>query len=229
MRIISKAVLICKNTITEGPDTIKEFLEIKKISYKIIELSIGEKIPDTKDFDTLIMLGGPMSVNKSDLYSYIKDEEALVREFIKQDKKILGICLGAQIIAKALGVSVYKGTQKEIGWFDIELTDQGIKNSALNILVTNNAKKCKVFQFHGETFDIPHRATRLAGSEIFPNQAFKYKKAYALQFHIEVYKNTIFEWLKDEKLDLDKVKAETEQFYEDYRKKAFDFYEEFLC
>jgi len=228
VKIISKAVLICKNTITEGPDTIKEFLETKKISYKIVELSMGEKIPDTKDFDVLIMLGGPMSVNEDDLYSYIKDEEALVRKFIKEDKKILGICLGAQIIAKALGASVYKGKQKETGWFDIELTNSGIKNSALNKLLTNNSKNCKVFQLHGETFDIPDGAAKLAGSKLFQNQAFKYNKAYALQFHIEVYKDTVFEWLKDEDIDLDKVKAETEQFYEDYRKKAFDFYKEFL-
>lgn len=228
------SILICKNISTEGPGTIEDFLKVKKIPFTIIDLSKGEEIPDIKAFDTLIMLGGPMSVNEEDIYPYIKKEEDLTREFIDRDKGVLGICLGAQIIAKALGSKVYKGKQKEIGWYDIELTSEGIADPLMRRLAVHPHvgdlwRRFKVFHWHGETFDIPEGAVRLAGSELFLNQAFRFgNKTYAFQFHIEVTKEMIYEWLKDEDIDQDFLKKETEKYYDIYLGRALNFYKAFF-
>lgn len=228
------SVLICKNISTEGPGTIEDFLKIKEIPYRIIDLSKGEEIPDTKAFDILIMLGGPMSVNEEDIYPYIKKEEELTREFIDRDKGVLGICLGSQIIAKALGSRVYKGKQKEIGWYDIELTSEGIADPLMRRLAIHPHigdfwKRFKVFHWHGETFDIPNGAIRLAGSKLFSNQAFRYgSRAYAFQFHIEVTKEMIYEWLKEEDINHDFLKKETEKYYDIYLGRALNFYRAFF-
>src|SRR3989338_8645841 len=96
------AVLICKNIGTEGPGTIEDYLKLHKIPYEIVDLSSGEGLPPSDNFNILIMMCGPMSVNEDDIYPYIKKEEGLVRDFISKDGKILGVCLGAQIMAKAL-------------------------------------------------------------------------------------------------------------------------------
>ncbi len=224
------SVLILKNIKSEGPGTIRDFLEENKIPFRIVELE-REEIPDTKEFDTLVILGGPMSVNDEKIYPYLKNEKAVCRDFIEKDKKVLGICLGAQMMAKALGAKVYKGIQPEIGWHDIELTEAGIKNNIMNMLAANSKagdlqKKFKVFHYHGETFDMPDNAVRLAGSTLYQNQAFKYKNnAYAFQFHIEMTKDMIFEWLNDSS---DSLKTETEKNHEIYRARAINFYQAFF-
>ncbi len=227
-------VLILKNISTEGPGTIEDFLGRKAISYRIVELKT-EPIPDTDMFDTLIMLGGPMSVNESEIYPYISKEEELAMEFIAKGKKIFGLCLGAQIIAKALGANVYKGTAPEIGWHDIEITDSGLKDCMMNKLAIHPKaadfwKKFKVFHWHGETFDIPDRALRLAKSDLYQNQAFKYKDhAYAFQFHIEVTKDMVYDWLKDEPINHNTLKTDTERLFDIYKGRAENFYNAFFA
>jgi len=226
------AVLICKNIETEGPGTIEDYLKIEKIPYHIVELSSGEKLPPDDDFDTLIMMGGPMSVN--DNIPYIREEEKLVGDFAANNKKILGICLGAQIMAKALGAAVFAGREKEIGWLDIELTHEGLKDKCMRALsqhpvVKDTWKKFKVFHWHGETFDIPEGAVRLAGSALYPNQAFRFGvNVYAFQFHIEVDKEIICDWFSNTPETLNRLKEETGRLYDVYRGRAQRFYEVFF-
>lgn len=226
------AVLICKNIHTEGPGTIEDYLIAQKIPYRIIELSRGDVIPETDNFNTLIIMGGPMSVN--DDIDYIRREVDLVKDFIANGKKVFGVCLGAQIMAKALGAKIYVGPQKEIGWYDIELTEEGLKDQFMRSLAIHPEvgdlwKRFKVFHWHGETFDIPHGAVRLASSSLYPNQAFRYgNNAYAFQFHIEVSKGMIYDWFKNEPIDLNKLKEETEEFYDIYNARARRFYELFF-
>ncbi len=227
------SVLICKNIRAEGPGTIEDYLRLKNIPYKIVELSTGEALLNPDNFSTLIMMGGPMSVNESEIYPYIKEEEKLVRDFTSKGKRILGVCLGAQIMAKALGANVYAGRQKEIGWYDIELTGEGLKDYhmrslALHLKAGDIWKRFKVFHWHGETFDIPQGAVRLASSGLYQNQAFRYgKDAYAFQFHIEVRKEMILEWLKDE-TDFERIEKETNTFFEEYLGRAENFYKGFF-
>ncbi|GAB4418391.1 MAG: type 1 glutamine amidotransferase [Thermodesulfovibrionales bacterium] len=225
------SVLILKNIFSEGPGTMGDFLSENHIPYRIVELE-REDIPGTADFDTLVMMGGPMSVNDDILY--IRREEELVREFIAEGKRIFGVCLGAQIMARALGAKVYTGPGKEIGWYDIELTEDGMRDPLMKKLAVHPRagdfwKKFKVFHWHGETFDIPDGAVRIARSELYPNQAFRYgSNAYAFQFHIEVTKDMIYEWLQNEPVDMSLIKKQTEAFYDDYSGRAINFYKVFF-
>jgi len=225
------SVLILKNIPSEGPGTIGDFLSENRIPWRVVELD-REGVPDTRDFDTLVMMGGPMSVN--DDISYIRSEEGLVREFIAKGRRLLGICLGAQIMAKALGARVYVGPQKEIGWYDIELTEDGIRDPLMKTLATHPMvgdfwRRFKVFHWHGETFDIPEGGVRLAMSELYPNQAFRYgNNAYAFQFHIEVSKGMVYEWLKNEPVDMTVIRKQTEALYEEYHGRAVNFYKAFF-
>jgi len=231
--INSMSVLILKNVINEGPGTIGDFLRDNNISCRIVEMS-REDLPSADNFDTLIIMGGPMSVNDTDIYPYIIKEEYLVKDFMKKGKKVLGICLGAQIMAKALGAKVYAGAEKEIGWYDIELQEDGMRDPLITRLATHPRagdfwKKFKVFHWHGETFDIPEGTVRVAKSALYPNQAFRLgNTAYAFQFHIEVTKDMIYEWIGNEPVDTDRLKKETEAFYDDYLGRAMNFYKAFF-
>ena len=225
------SILICKNISSEGPGTIGDFLSLKGIPYSISDLYKGEPLPDAASYDTLIMLGGPMSVN--DDIAYIRQEEELVRNFAAAGKKMLGVCLGAQIMAKALGAKVYKGPATEVGWLDISLSEEGLSDPLMIKLACHPddgdiRKTFKVFHWHGETFDIPIGASRLASSALYPNQGFRYDAGYSFQFHIEVSEQIIYDWMSGEKLDMKMLREETGRYYDAYRRRAFAFYEEFF-
>ncbi len=227
------SVLILKNVPSEGPGSIEDFLQERGIHYRIVDCQ-KEGVPGKQDVDTLVMLGGPMSVNEEDVYPFLRTEIELARDFIAKGKKVFGICLGAQIMAKALGAPVYKGREPEVGWYDIELTEEGIRDPLVKKLAVHPRagdfwKRFRVFHWHGETFDIPAGAVRLAKSEMYPNQAFRYgDKAYAFQFHIEVRKEMIYEWLNDQPVDLERLKSQTEAAYDDYLGRAMNFYKAFF-
>lgn len=146
---------------------------------------------DALSDDLLIVLGGPVSVNDSAMFPFIEAEIELLKQRIGADKPTLGICLGAQLIAVALGAAVYPGEEKEIGWYDLNLTSEG-GDSALRYL---NANHCRMLHWHGETFDLPENAVLLASSERFQNQAFSYgKNILALQFHPEISQSGMEKW-----------------------------------
>ncbi len=227
------SVLILKNIPSEGPGTIEDFLREKGKDYKVVDCH-KEDIPAMEDFDTLVMMGGPMSVNEEDLYPFLGKEISLARKSIDEGKWVFGICLGAQIMAKALGAKVYRGPQPEIGWYDIEVTEDGLRDPLIKRLAIHPRagdfwKRFRVFHWHGETFDVPRGAVRLAKSEIYPNQAFRYgDKAYAFQFHIEVRKEMIYEWLAAESVDMEQIRKQTETVYEEYLGRAMNFYKTFF-
>lgn len=118
--------LIIKNITTEGPGTIEDHLKILKLPYRIVDLSKGDPLPDLEDFSHIIIMGGPMAVYEMDKYPFLKDEAFFIQKAIKADKHILGICLGAQMIAHILGARVYPGNEKEIGWYSVSLTEEAI-------------------------------------------------------------------------------------------------------
>lgn len=136
-------------------------------------------LPQAIEFDLIIVMGGPMSVNDEASLPWLRPEKQFIRDAIEQGLSVLGVCLGAQLIASALGARVYSNPQKEIGWFQIEATPS----------VTNTfhfPEKFIVFQWHGETFDLPSGAVRLAKSIICENQAFQIgQHVIGLQFHLE--------------------------------------------
>lgn len=148
-------------------------------------------------FDMLIVLGGPMGANDDKKYPWMAAEKKLIENAIKKDKKVLGICLGAQLIADVLGAKVYANKEKEIGWFPIEVTPEG-----KNTFFTSAGNSLEVFHWHGDTFDLPAGATHLAKSKACENQAFSYaNQVVGLQFHLEATKDVVQNFLlagKDE-------------------------------
>jgi GMP synthase (glutamine-hydrolysing) len=149
--------------------------------------------PSLDGYDGLIVLGGPMSVNDADRLPHLTTELKLIEDAMRRDVPVLGICLGAQLIAKTLGAEVYRNSEKEIGWYDVSPTDDASGDPLLLPL----QKTEKIFQWHGETFDMPRSARHLAYSFLCANQAYRYgAKVYGFQFHMEVDEPMIHRWLR---------------------------------
>jgi GMP synthase-like glutamine amidotransferase len=140
-------------------------------------------LPEPGNIDWLIVMGGPMSVYDEPQYPWLAEEKAFIRKAIDLGKTVIGICLGSQLIAEVLGAKVYPNYQKEIGWFDVSLSE-----SAGNLpLFKGFEKQFPVFHWHGDTYDIPAGSKQLFSSSITPNQAFLYgDNVLGLQFHPEV-------------------------------------------
>ncbi|MBN1182612.1 MAG: type 1 glutamine amidotransferase [Bacteroidales bacterium] len=150
-------------------------------------------LPDINDFDALIIMGGAMSVNDEERYPWLKAEKQFIKKCIDSNKKVLGVCLGSQLIAAALGSKIYKNTYSEIGWFNVWLLKVNNEKSPF----ANLPGRFCTFHWHGDTFDLPAGCTRYASSEVTPNQAFMYKDiALALQFHMEFDAKTIKEMIQ---------------------------------
>ncbi len=224
------SVLIIKNTISEGPGTIKDFLRDAPLTYFTRDLQAGELLPDLDDFSHLVVMGGPMAVYEMHRYPFLINEALLIDKAIKADKHVLGVCLGAQMLAHVLGARVYPGKQKEIGWYDVSLTDEGMNDPCMSQLAVGGRNAAQVFQWHGDTFDLPKGSERLASSSLYPNQAFRFSdRVYALQFHIEVTPSIVREWLKNEKgINFDTISAESKKIFPPYRQRAEKFYQRFF-
>jgi GMP synthase (glutamine-hydrolysing) len=144
-----------------------------------------------RNADLVTLLGGPIGVYETDNYPFLAAEISLIEYRLSRDLPTIGICLGSQLMAKALGGRVFKGPIKEIGWGRVDLTDEG-KSSCLNPLQDDDAV---VLHWHGDTFDLPREATRLASNQSYENQAFAYgRNALALQFHLEADPRQLEEW-----------------------------------
>jgi GMP synthase (glutamine-hydrolysing) len=186
-------VLVFQHVAHEILGTLNPSLKEKGLSIRYVNFDRNpDESPSVEKYHGLIVLGGHMGVYEADQYTHIKVEMKLIEQALQKGIPVLGICLGAQILAHVLGSQVRKSTEKEIGWYDIHLTEAALKDS----LFSHFKKTEKIFQLHGDTFDIPDSATALASSQICPGQAFKYgEKAYGLQFHLEVDKAMIHRWL----------------------------------
>jgi GMP synthase (glutamine-hydrolysing) len=174
----------------EGPGNIKNWADMKGYRINSTSLYNKENLPDTDDFDMLLIMGGSMSVNDEKKYSWLKKEKNLIRESVNKNKAILGICLGAQLISSALGGKVYKNNFMEIGWFPVQFKNTLLNNQLKKIL----PEELTVFHWHGETFENPPGAIGFASSEATANQAFiSGSQVIGLQFHLEMTVNDIKE------------------------------------
>ena len=227
------SVLIIKNDISEGPGTLEEFLRNQKMPFRVVELGEGETAPSLDRFQTLIALGGPMSVYEMERYPHLSSASRIIREAINRDMNILGICLGAQMIAHCLGAEVYPGGTREIGWHHVELTGDGLKDPLMRKLAVHPKvkdfwRRFKVFQLHGDTFNLPMNTFHIARSELYAHQAFRFAKSvYGLQFHIECTKAMLAEWMNGMP-DKEQVIAETERIFDEYKGRAMQFYRAFF-
>ncbi|MCG2708356.1 MAG: type 1 glutamine amidotransferase [Candidatus Omnitrophica bacterium] len=188
-------IVIIKHISIEGPGIIGEFFQNTKWQIEIVELQNGGKLPgDFASIEAIISLGGPMNVYEEDRFPFLKEEDILLRGAIKRDIPILGICLGAQLLAKACGAEVKKAERQEIGWYKASLTKEGVKDP----LFFGTSNELDVFQWHQDTFAIPEGATLLTTANLCKNQAFRFgKNVYGLQFHIEVTPSMVESWLNE--------------------------------
>jgi len=222
--------LIIKNISAEGPGTIEHHLQQRSIPYEIVDLHRGDSAPALERFSHVVILGGPMAVYEMQLHPFLSREAALIDQALRLDRKVLGVCLGAQMLAHVLGAKVYPGGRKEVGWHDVSLTADGMGDPCMAKLSVARKNIAQVFQWHGDTFDLPQDAVRLASSEIYLNQAFRYSQGvYALQFHIEVTPEIVRKWLTHEQgIDRAVVDADSTRIYPVYRERAERFYRSFF-
>lgn len=151
-----------------------------------------EALPALDKYEALIVLGGPMNADQIDNYPNLITEVEIIREAVERDMSVLGICLGAQLLAKALGGQVTRNPVREIGWYNVELTDEGRKDPVLAAF----AECQEVFQWHEDGITLPPGVVRLAKSEASSVQAFRYgTHAYGFQFHLEASRELIDRWL----------------------------------
>ena len=213
-----KEVLVFQHDPFEDLGFFAEVLEKQRTDYRVLRLFHGEMpAEDWERIGALIILGGPMSVNDEEQFPFLRWEKRIIRAAIDEAVPVVGICLGAQLIAATLGTMVYHGRVKEIGWSPISITPHGQVDSLLGYLPEN----ATVFQWHGDGFELPSGAIRLASSVNYKNQAFRVgKNVYALQFHLEVTPPMIARWIDERSKDLaqapyimpDKILADTQNY-----------------
>ncbi|MFW5861194.1 MAG: type 1 glutamine amidotransferase [Spirochaetota bacterium] len=185
----------------EGPGYIADWA--KKSNYEFSQAAVygNEKYPHPTGIDLLVIMGGPMSVNEENKFPWLALEKEFVYNCIQSDIPILGICLGAQMLADVLGAPVYHNPEKEIGWFEITQRDEAADSSLGRVL----PRRFTAFHWHGETFDIPDGAVPLAKSAACCNQAFSYNndRVLALQFHCESTEESVQDLVENCRDELD--------------------------
>lgn len=193
-------VYVFQHVACEDLGTFAEVLDRRGMRTEYVRLFAGDSIGDgVATAAALVFLGGPMSVNEEHRYPYLIAEKALIRRALETDTPVLGVCLGAQLLAAAAGSRVFPGPRPEIGWTPVSLTLEGRQDPVLGGV----AELASVFHWHGETFDLPPGATRLAFSALTMNQAFCLgARAYGLQFHLEVTAAMVDAWLREYARDL---------------------------
>ncbi len=189
-------VHVLQHVAFEDIGSMDPWLESRSAKIQYTRFFDGQTLPRLDNLDLIIAMGGPMSVNDESILTWLRPEKQFLRDAVKHGIPLLGVCLGAQLIASALGSRVYQNPQKEIGWFPIEAVTTGGEAFLF-------PKKCTVFHWHGETFDLPPRAVRLARSAVCENQAFQIgKHVIGLQFHLETTPETAADILNNCKGEL---------------------------
>lgn len=182
----------------EGLGCIAPWLAERGHAVSGTQLHAGEALPDIADFDALIVMGGPMNIYEYATHPWLRTEKALIRAAIGAGRRVLGICLGAQLIADVLGGPVRRNDAPEIGWFPVELNAAGRAEPAFAGL----PPRFTAFHWHGDTYALPPGARGLAHSEACAQQAFSWDdgRVLGLQFHLEVTRDQALEWFRHETL-----------------------------
>lgn len=185
--LCSVRVQVLQHVPFEGIGSIQSWMDARGIAVSTARLFEGAALPRPDDLDWLIVMGGPMSVNDEAVYPWLKAEKLLISQAIEAGKTVLGICLGAQLIASALGARVFPDACKEIGWFPV----RRVKGAEASEIAPVFADGLDVFHWHGETFDLPRGAAGFLESDSCANQAFSMgSRVLGLQFHLETTPNS---------------------------------------
>jgi GMP synthase (glutamine-hydrolysing) len=183
-------VLVLQHIACEPPGVFEDVLRERGAELHRVELDEGEPLPGWREFDAIVAMGGPMSVNDEDVLPWLVDEKRLIGDAVRAGRPFWGVCLGVQLLASSLGARVYPGDVPEVGILPIEATDEGRRDPVFG----DSADGLVTLQWHGDTFDLPAGAVRLARSPAYENQAFRFERAYGVQFHLEVSAAMAREW-----------------------------------
>ena len=200
-----KKVLVFRHVPHEGLGTIESFLKRSSVQIDYCDLFQNNAIPvNPLDYHFVISMGGPMNVDEIERYPFLGSEKTFIAQAIRSKVPVLGVCLGAQMIARALGARVSLGPQKEIGWYPIQFSKQAVNDPLFYDLFDS---KPIVFHWHGDTFDLPVGAALLASSKLFSNQAFQFgTSVYAFQFHLEVTGDMVRDWISKNESEISSLK-----------------------
>jgi GMP synthase (glutamine-hydrolysing) len=183
-------VLVIMHVENEGPGVFGELLEAAGADVRVARLHGGEPLPAVGEIDAALSMGGPMNVYEEERHPFLRDETRFLQEAAERDLPVLGICLGAQMIAKAAGAAVTRNPVPELGWSTVALTDAGTADPLFRGL----PGIVPVFQWHGDTFAIPAGGALLATGDDCRNQAFRHRRSYGLQFHLEADRALLAAW-----------------------------------
>lgn len=207
----------------EGPGVMDQWLRVPGNHVTTTRFYEDHKLPFVDICDLLIIMGGPMSVHDGKELPWLKKEKEFIEKAISKNKKVLGICLGAQLIADVLGAKVYKNKEKEIGWFPVRFNKTNTTTSQNFKVMPENAT---VFHWHGETFDLPKGALHIAESDACKNQAFEFNgHVIGLQFHLELLPESVDALIQNcgnELVDSKYIQKEEQIRSDEYRENNFN-------
>jgi GMP synthase (glutamine-hydrolysing) len=186
-------VLVLQHIACEPPGVYEDVLRERGATIHRVELDEGDPLPDWRAFDAIVAMGGPMGAVDEDEHPWLVDEKQLIAEAVRSGLPFWGVCLGVQLLAASLGARVYPGPAPEVGELPVTLTDEALADPVF----AGTPRELLTLQWHGDTFDLPDGAARLAGSAAYPNQAFRVgAAAYGVQFHLEVSSGLAREWAR---------------------------------
>lgn len=184
-------LLVIQHIACEPPGFLEDEMHRREVSFDRVDLSAGDDLPPWRSYHGLIVMGGPMGVADRRENPWLKSELQTITEAVLAGRAYLGVCLGAQLLAAALGAEVTTGPRPEVGVGAVQLRSEAASDPVLGGL----PRRLSVLHWHQDTFTLPQDATLLASSPHYPNQAFRFREAWALQFHLEVGADLARQWL----------------------------------
>ena len=187
---MDSSLLVLQHIACEPPAAFEDELRSRGLDATCVELDEGEALPDWLDFPAIVVMGGPMAAYDETEHPWLVGEKRLLREAVDAGVPVWGVCLGAQLLASALGARVYRGEEPEVGVLPVHLTSE----AADDPVFAGAPSSFPALQWHGDSFDLPDGAALLASSPAYPHQAFRVGRSYGLQFHIEVPLSLATDW-----------------------------------
>jgi GMP synthase-like glutamine amidotransferase len=188
---ISNRLLVLQHIGCEPPAAYEDELLARHLTLDRVQLDAGDALPDWRPYAGIVAMGGPMGTYEVDRHPWLTAELELIAEAVRADKPFWGVCLGAQLLAASLDATVAPGAAgPEVGVLPVELTADGARDPVFS----HAPASFPAFQWHGDTYALPPGAVHLARSQLYEQQAFVYRNAYALQFHLEVTHEMVAEW-----------------------------------
>jgi GMP synthase-like glutamine amidotransferase len=184
--------LVLQHIACEPPGVFEDVLRERGAVLDRVEVDEGAPLPDWRGYDAIVAMGGPMSATDDAELPWLTAEKRLIAEAVRAGTPYWGVCLGVQLLAASLGARVYPGPVPEVGVLSVTLTDEGLADEVFGGL----PREVETVQWHGDTFDLPDGAVRLASSPAYANQAFRFGRAYGVQFHLEISGAMAEEWAR---------------------------------